>query len=342
MQIQDFFTLPDGRQAKLYTLTGKNGMTVEVSDFGGIIRSVKVPDITGQITDVVLGYADPADHITSGTYFGAMVGRVANRLKNAEFELDGKKYTTVANDNGNSLHGGLGYSHRLWQAAEYSDSTVLLELFSPDGDAGYPGNLQVKVRYTVTDDNALDIEMHGISDAPTFVNMTNHSYFNLSGESSGSILDHQLMIAADSYQETDAELIPTGRLIDVTGTAYDLRHFAEFSQIIQLLPAGLDTSFVCAGTAGELHHIAAARSRTTGIRMDVYTTDYAVQCYTSGMMGDSETGKNGKPYPRFAGFCMETQHLIDAPHNPHFPTMRINAGEEYYQKARYKFSTEKF
>lgn len=342
MKAQDFLTLPDGRIAKRYTLTGANGMKAEISDFGGVVLSLCVPDINGNSVDVALGYRDPQDYLVNAPHFGAMVGRVANRVSNAEFMLDGICYHLVKNKDEHSLHGGIGYSHRLWTVVNCTENRLELELFSPDGDAGYPGNLTVTVCYTVTDDNTLEIEMRGVTDAVTVVNLTNHSYFNLSGESAGSLLDHQVAVYAARRQDVDAELIPTGRLIDVQHTAYDLREFTALSTAFKALPQGFDTSYVFCDDMGELRLQGAARSATTGIRLDVLSTDCALQLYTGGGLSGTDVGKSGNVYPKLSGFCFETQHLVDSPNHPSFPTIRLEAGEAYYQKVCYKFSTEQF
>ncbi len=342
MNISDFFTLPDGRTAKLYTLTGANGIQAEISDFGGVITSLYVPDRDGKLTDVVLGYKNPADYLVNGPHFGAMIGRVANRIAKGEFTLDGVKYSLTVNNGENTLHGGNGYHRRLWNVTGYTDNRLELELFSPDGDAGFPGNLTIKAVYTLTDDNSIEIEMNGVTDSVTVINLTNHSYFNLSGDNSGPITDHEIAVYADSVQEVNSSLIPTGKLLNVKNTPCDLRKFTSMETAFKALPGGYDNSFVKLDGMGSLRPIAAARSASSGIRMDVLTTDCAVQLYTAGMMSDQVIGKDGKPYQKLSAFCLESQHLVDSPNHPDFPSIRLEAGEEYYQKTCYKFSVEAF
>lgn len=336
---KNFMTLPDGREAGLYTIAGAGGMRARLSDFGALLYSLEVPDRDGKPTDVVLGYQDPQQYLVPDTYFGAIAGRVANRIKNGRFTLDGVVYQLPQNNNGHSLHGGFGFSHRLWEVARHTADELELKLFSPDGDSGYPGNLTCRVIYRVTPDNTLEIEMRASTDAVTVVNLTHHSYFNLAGEAAGSLADQELAIFARRRQEVDATLIPTGRLLPVENTPYDLNRFKPFPAIFEALPDGLDDSFVIGGdSSGKLRPVAAARSAKTGIRMDVLSTDIALQVYTGGALSGRDIGKSGHAYPRFAGFCCETQHLIDTPNHPEFPSIRLEAGEAYFQKACYRFS----
>jgi len=336
---QNFFQLKDGSFAKLYTLTGEGGMIAQISDFGGVIVSLLVPDKCGRLTDISLGFTEPEQYDGPGPYFGAMVGRYANRIGGSKFMFDGKEIKVAANEGENCLHGGLCYAYRLWKAEQTAANKLELTISSPDGDAGFPGRVDVKVIYEITPDNTLSIDMSAVTDAPTVVNLTNHCYFNLSGESSGPILDHDVAVYADSYQEVGAGLIPTGKLIDVAGTGFDLRNFTNFADALKKVPGGYDNSFVVPGTG--LRAMASARSRSTGIRLDVFGTDCAVQFYSGSALGAQYPGKHGFNYPNFSGFCFETQHLVDSVNHPEWPSSRLAPGETYHQVILYKLSVEK-
>lgn len=333
-----FFTLQDGSVAKLFTLVGEGGMIAQISDFGGVIVNLLVPDRYGRLTDISLGFNRAEQYDGPGPYFGAMVGRYANRIGKSKFKFEGQEINVFANEGENSLHGGKSYAYRLWNAKQTSPSKLELSIFSPDGDAGYPGNLQVKVVYEVMPDNTLAIDMSATTDAPTVVNLTNHCYFNLSGECAGPILDHNIAVYAESYQEVGAGLIPTGKLIPVDGTGYDLRKLTLFSDALKKVPEGFDNSFVIPGNGMRL--MATAVSRSTGIRLDVFGTDHAVQFYSGSALNAEHNGKHNYNYPNFAGFCFETQNLIDAVNHPDFPSAKLEPGQTYSQKICYKLSVE--
>lgn len=340
MQISHFFSPANDKEAKLYTLCGEGGMIAQISDFGGDIVSIFVPDRYGRLTDVALGHSQPENY-DGGPYFGAMVGRVANRIGKASFMLNGKEIRITANERGNTLHGGESYAFRVWDAVPVGENRLELSLFSPDGDAGFPGNLKIRVIYEILPDNTLSIDMTAETDADTIVNLTNHCYFNLSGENAGPINDHEVAVYADAYQEVDEELIPTGKLIDVTGTGFDLRHFVRFSDTQKLVPGGFDHSFIMNTPAGTMRKMASARSLTTGIRLDVSGTDRAVQFYSGSMLNEETMGKNQYLHPNFSGFCFETQNYVDAINHPEFPSPILKSGETYHQVIHYSFSVEK-
>lgn len=339
MSVREFFTLPDGRTARLFRLRSKNGeLTADISDFGGVLYALTFPGGDGIPVDVVLGYRDPHDYLACGTYFGALVGRVANRIAGASFTLDGLSYQLVANEKPNSLHGGIGFSHRLWEVRDYREDLLALRLFSPDGEGGYPGDLTVDAVYRVTSENALELELQATTSATTVVNLTGHAYFNLNGEGSGSIAGQVIQVNAAERQEVGADLIPTGRLLPVAETAYDLRRARRFDELLAEFPNGLDDNFRLPGPGGVMQWMATAFSEKTGIRLDLAGTDIAVQLYTGGGLNGTDIGKNGRAYERFGGFCLEPQHLIDSPHHAAFPSIRLEPGERYCQKIEYRFS----
>ncbi len=333
-----FFTLPDGREASLFTLKNAQGMTAEISDFGGLVYRLRLPDRDGVQRDVVLGYADPAQYLVNVPHFGAIVGRVANRISNSRFFLDGVEYNLIPNNGLNSLHGGDGFHKRLWQVAGAGADYLQLSLLSPDGDAGYPGELRIEVTYRLTANNALAIEMRAVTNSPTVVNLTQHSYFNLSGEDSGSLLDQEIAVYSHCRQEVDSHLIPTGRTLATDGTRYDLCKFRPFAELFKKFPHGLDDNYIIGSADGVVRPVAAAYSQRTGIRLDVEASDCAIQLYTGGGLNGSDLGKSGKPYGPLSGFCLEPQGWIDAVNRSAFPSIRLDPGEAYFRKIEYRFS----
>lgn len=340
MKIQDFFQLPDGRTARLYSLRNSSGFGTDITDFGGAIVRLLTPDRNGKLVDVVLGFAEPADYIENGPFFGALIGRVANRISNGRFTLGGKTYQLELNDsNGkNTLHGGRCYGRRLWEAEVVDDYTLKLTLNSPDGDAGFPGNVKVEVVYHITEDNALSIAYSGTSDAPTVLSMTNHSYFNLNGEGAGECGDHSIMIQAGRRTEVDEFLAPTGRNPEVAGTFYDLRAGKSFAKIHEENPNCFDDNFVLSDEAESFKENAAvAWSDRTGIELACSTTAPGVQFYMGFFLDGTLRGKTESSYPQFSAFCLETQLWPDAVNHPEFPSARLNPGGEYKQYTVYKF-----
>ena len=340
MKIQDFFQLPDGRTARLYSLRNSSGFGADITDFGGAIVRLLTPDRNGKLVDVVLGFAEPADYIENGPFFGALIGRVANRISNGRFTLGGKTYQLELNDsNGkNTLHGGRCYGRRLWEAEVVDDYTLKLTLNSPDGDAGFPGNVKVEVVYHITEDNALSIAYSGTSDAPTVLSLTNHSYFNLNGEGAGECGDHSIMIQAGRRTEVDEFLAPTGRNPEVAGTYYDLRAGKSFAKIHEENPNCFDDNFVLSDEAESFKENAAvAWSDRTGIELACSTTAPGVQFYMGFFLDGTLSGKTESSYPQFSAFCLETQLWPDAVNHPEFPSARLNPGGEYKQYTVYKF-----
>ena len=340
MKIQDFFQLPDGRTARLYSLRNSSGFGADITDFGGAIVRLLTPDRNGKLVDVVLGFAEPADYIENGPFFGALIGRVANRISNGRFTLGGKTYQLELNDsNGkNTLHGGRCYGRRLWEAEVVDDYTLKLTLNSPDGDAGFPGNVKVEVVYHITEDNALSIAYSGTSDAPTVLSLTNHSDFNLNGEGAGECGDHSIMIQAGRRTEVDEFLAPTGRNPEVAGTFYDLRAGKSFAKIHEENPNCFDDNFVLSDEAESFKENAAvAWSDRTGIELACSTTAPGVQFYMGFFLDGTLRGKTESSYPQFSAFCLETQLWPDAVNHPEFPSARLNPGGEYKQYTVYKF-----
>ncbi len=336
----------DGAAVDLYTLTNSNGVEVKITNFGGIIVSLLVPDKNGKLGDVTLGFDTLADYQEKSPYFGCLVGRYANRIGHAKFSLNGVEYHLAANNGPNHLHGGLkGFDKVVWQAEPVTtDQGVGLKLtyLSPDGEEGYPGNLSVTVVYTLTTDNALRIDYVATTDQTTVINLTNHAYFNLAG--AGDILDHQLMINASRTTPVSAALIPTGELAPVEGTPLDFRASTRVGDRIDqadeqlVFAGGYDHNYVL-DAAGDLSVLTArVTESTTGRVMDVYTTKPGMQFY-SGNFLTPITGKGGQIYAKRCGFCLETQFYPDSPNQPTFPTSVLKPGETYQYTTIYQFST---
>src|SRR5690348_5250844 len=347
-----FGKTPDGEAVDLYTLTNKNGAEVAITNYGGSVVSLKVPDREGKLGDVVLGFDSVDGYVANTSYIGALIGRYGNRIGHSQFKLDGKTYTLPKNNGENTLHGGTkGFNKAVWTAKEIpaKDGQALeLTYLSKDGEEGFPGNLQVRVIYTLTDSNALRIEYFATTDKDTVVNLTNHSYFNLAGPGSGDILSHVLTIEADKFTPVDSGLIPTGELRDVAGTPFDFRKPTAIGARInqddeQLkLGGGYDHNFVLRRPAGSGESLAArVVEATTGRVMEVWTTEPGVQFYTGNFLDGKSAGKGGATYPKRSAFCLETQHFPDSPNQPKFPSVVLSPGERYHTITTYKFSAEK-
>ena len=334
MKIESFLN----GDARLFTLSGGDGLRAEITNFGGVIRSLCVPASDGREVNVALGCADPEDYRGKSPYFGALVGRVGNRIGGSSFMLNGRQIRVAANEGKNSLHGGLGYSYRLWEVAGYEDSMLHLHLRSFAGDAGYPGNLDVDAVYRMTADNALEVVMTAVTDAPTAVNLTNHNYFNLAGEETGSLLDQSLRIFASRRQEVDAELIPTGKCPEVSGTPWDFRKMRSFEQAFLEKGGGFDDNYILDHPRdGVVRTAACAYSARTGIRLTVEGNAPCVQLYTGGGLSGDIRGTSGLAYPALSAFCLEMQGAVDAPNQPGMPGIFLMPGEVYRQVIRYRF-----
>lgn len=329
--------------ATMYTFENKNGMIMEVTDFGATLYALIVPDKDGNPIDVALGYDSPEGYMgPSGTGFGATIGRNGNRIGKGTFTLNGKTYQLDKNNNGNNLHSGLDFYHyRMWNVKETTENSITLSLHSPDGDQGFPGALDVDVTYTLTDDNELKIDYYAVPDADTVINMTNHTYFNLNGHASGSILEQELWVDADAFTPTDIELIPTGEICPVEGTPMDFRVKKPVGRDIDekyealVFGGGYDHNW-CLNNNGNFQKVIELSSALSGITMEVYTDLPGVQIYSGNFLVE-EPGKQGVVYKHRQGICFETQNYPDAINHENFPSPVFKKGEEYKTTTVYKF-----
>jgi aldose 1-epimerase len=349
MQKQAFGTLKDGQSVDLYTLTNKHGMKTAITNYGATVVSLVVPDRTGASADIVLGYEKIGDYENGTSYFGATVGRYANRIGHAKFVLDGVTYTLEKNNGENHLHGG--FNKRVWTAKDVStDTGEALELtyLSPDGEEGYPGNLSVKVVYTLpANQNALKIDYTATTDKPTVLNLSNHSYFNLAGQGNGDILQHQITLHASRFTPVDSTLIPTGELRDVHNTPFDfLKPFAIGARIDQddeqlKFGKGYDHNWVLDRKSPASLIVAAVVSDPkSGRVLDVSTTEPGIQFYTGNFLDGTSASKGGKTYGKRSAFCLETQHFPDSPNKPNFPSTVLRPTQTFRSTTIYKFSTK--
>ena len=343
LNTKNFVSVVDGKQTGLYILKNSFGLEACITNYGGRVVSLMVPDRQNRMTDVVLGYDSISRYTATNGSYGTLIGRYGNRIKDGLFTLDDVVYQLAKNNNGNNLHGGpKGFHNQVWDAEQIDAQTLKLTYLSVDGEEGFPGNLNVTVIYKLTNDNALDISYEATTDKPTVVNLTNHSYFNLSGNFSTQILDHYIYINADSITAVDNTLIPV-EIIPVEGTPMDLRVpvlvsegiSADYEQIN--LARGYDHNWIL-NTRGDVTQLAArAYSDKSGIVMDVHTNEPGVQFYTTNSMGRNEKGKHGIPYIQRGALCLETQHYPDSPNNPSFPSTVLRPGETYHSRCIYKF-----
>ncbi|MEI8073748.1 MAG: aldose epimerase family protein [Bacteroidota bacterium] len=338
-----------GKKVDLYLLKNKQNMRVYISNFGGRIVSVNVPNKSGSFTDVVLGY-DSLNHYFSRkeNYFGALIGRYGNRIAKGKFQLDGKAYQLAVNNAPNSLHGGpKGFHDQVWDAKQVDDHTLELTYLSIDGEEGYPGNLSVKVVYQLTEENSIEISYTATTDKKTVLNLTNHSYFNLNGAGSGTINDHLLTINADKFTPVDSTLIPTGLLVDVAGTAFDFRKPRAIGDSVNANVAqikngkGYDHNFVLnRKTDHDLELAATVYASTTGIKLEVFTQEPGIQFYGGNFLDSSLLGKKDLHYSFRTAFCLETQHFPNAPNQSNFASTELVPGKTYSTKTIYKFSVQ--
>jgi len=339
----------DGEVVELFTLRNRNGVQLQITNYGAAVVSLLLPGRHDELVDVVLGFDALDDYLLRSPYFGATIGRYANRIGNARFVVDGIEYNLAANDGKNHLHGGFnGFDKVVWDASASDLHPLSLELryLSADREQGYPADLSALVRYTLSEDNQLTIEYLAASDADTVVNLTNHSYFNLAGAGSGDILAHELMIDADRFTPVNDGLIPTGELRDVAGTPFDFRTPTAIGLRIERdepqlrFCKGYDHNFVLNGRAGDLRRVARVLEPGSRRRMEVWTTEPGLQLYTGNFLDGTLTGKGGFIYGHRSGFCLETQHFPDSPNKPNFPSTLLKAGTRFESKTVYKFSTE--
>lgn len=345
VQIEPFGEV-DGRSVQLYTVTNANGLQMKATNYGGIITHLYAPDREGNLEDIVLGYDSLEGYLEQTPYFGAIIGRYANRIEGGEFTLDGKTYTLAVNNGPNALHGGeKGFDKVVWDATTFDEGNergIAFTYTSPAGEEGYPGTLQARVTYTLNDDDELIFDYHATTDEATPVNLTQHSYFNLAGVGEGKILNHEVMINADEFTPVDSTLIPTGELRSVEGTPFDFTKptaiGARINEDNRQLEFGLgyDHNFVLNGEAGEMKLAARVTEPTSGRVMTVSTTEPGLQFYTGNFLDGSITGK-GVTYAHRTGFCMETQHFPNSPNEPSFPSTILRPGEEYISRTIYAF-----
>lgn len=341
---KEFGKLKDGRMTYLYTISNSCKMEMAVTDYGASLVSLCVPSQNGTLIDVVLGYDDAAGYEKGGASFGAPIGRNANRIGKATFEINGVQYNLTQNDNGNNLHSGTDYyNKRIWEVEKKENNSITFLLHSPDKDQGFPGNLDMRVTYELTEENTVRMLYHAIPDRDTIINMTNHSYFNLNGHNSGNILSHQIMLEADYFTRADGESIPTGELIEVTGTPMDFRCMKEIGAEIDAeyeatrLGQGYDHNWVLKNE-GEFAKAAEALGALSGIMMEVWTDLPGVQVYTGNFL-QHESGKKGAVYEKRAAVCFETQFFPDAIHHDQFESPVCHAGETYETVTEYRFRT---
>lgn len=340
----------EGKSVELYTLTNVNGIEMQVTNYGGIVVSLLTPDRNGKMGDIVLGCKDLAGYLKGVPYFGSIIGRYGNRIGKAQFSLDGRKYTLAKNNGENSLHGGLkGFDKVIWDAQAIMDEegvSVEFQYLSAHREEGFPGNLDVTVMYTLTNDNEFKIDYFATTDRPTVVNLTNHSYFNLAGEGSGDILKHEVMIDADYITPVGDSLIPTGEFLPVEGTPLDFTQPTAIGARIEAdddqlkFGKGYDHNWVLNKDEWDMTLAATVYEPNSGRFMEVYTLEPGIQFYTGNFLDGSIIGKSGKPYNFRNGLCLETQHYPDAPNQPTFPSTVLRPDEMYQTTTIYKFSTK--
>jgi len=326
-----------------YNLTNSSGMQVSILNYGGTITKLIAPDKEGKMGDIVLGFETLNGYMQKGQpYMGALVGRYANRIANAKFTLDGKDYKLAPNNFGNSLHGGnVGFDKVVWNVTKVGDSSLKLTYQSKDGEEGYPGNLNTEVMYTLGSDNSLKIDYTATTDKATPLNLTNHSYFNLSAGKDSTILNHVLQLNADKYTPVNDQLIPTGQIADVKGTPFDFTTPKAIGKDIDKIKGGFDHNLVLNKKGNDLQEAATVYDSGSGRFMEVFTTQPGIQFYTGNFLNGSLTGtKENRKYIQHSGLCLETQHYPDSPHQPSFPTTILKPGETYRQTTVYKFSVK--
>lgn len=346
-----FGTMPDGTAVELYKLSNGQNMSVGILTYGGVVQAINVPDRDGNLANVALGFANLDDYLSKSPYFGNITGRYANRIAKGQFTLEGTAYELARNNGPNALHGGVsGFDKKLWAAEEIEGREgvgLALTYTSPDGEEGYPGTLAAKVTYTVTEANELKIEYEATTDKTTIVNLTNHTYFNLAGEGSGSILDHELMLNASTFTPVDETLIPTGEIAKVQGGPMDFTAPTRIGERIRdgdkqlVFGRGYDHNWVLDKPApGAMSLAARLTEPTTGRVMEVSTTEPGIQFYAGNFLDGSLVGTGGKMYRQSDGLCLETQHYPDSPNQASFPSTVLKPGEVYKTTTVYAFSTE--
>ena len=347
ISVRPFGVLPDGGKAQLFTLSNDSGASVAISDFGGTIVSLCVPDRDGKLTDVVLGYDSVEGYYPNAGYLGAIIGRVGNRIGKGHAVIGGQEVALKQNSHGQHLHGGIiGFDRKIWSSTiDEAQNALMLSYVSPDGEENYPGTLNMRVIYTFSNDNTLTIRYMATTDKETLCNLTNHTYFNLSGEGKGTIVDHEISIAADHVTVVDAQLIPTGALRAVDSTVFDLRKATRVGQGLDnmqsdeqlMFGGGYDNNFCLNGTG--LRAVATLYSEATGIQMNTWTDLPGVQFYSGNSLAGVNKAKCGRIYSARDGLCLETQCYPDAVHHKHFPSIALSPGQQYDTTTQYQFLT---
>ena len=344
-----FKTELNGKTIELFTLKNANGMVAQITNYGGKIINLWTPDRDGNFADIVIGYETSAEYLkTSEIYYGTIIGRYGNRIANGHFTLNDSVYTLATNNGKNHLHGGItGFNNVVWDAKKIDNQTLELAYLSVDGEEGYPGNLNVKVVYTLTNDNEIKVEYSATTDKPTPVNLTQHSFFNLKGAGNGDVNEHIMQIFANAYTPVDSTLIPTGEIAPVEGTPFDFRTptaiGARINENNQQLKygGGYDHNWVLNKAESGLNFAARVVEPNSGRTLEVYTNEPGIQFYGGNFMTGKDTGKGGKVFAYRGAFCLETQHFPDSPNKPEFPSTILNPGEEYHSICIYKFGVEK-
>lgn len=340
-----FGSTPDGREIELYTVVNKGGLKVRIITFGAGIPSLEVPDRNGKLVDITLGYDALEGYVNDPAYFGGVVGRYGNRIANGRFELNGIEYQLARNNGDNHLHGGIkGFNKVVWTAEPFEKQDaagVKLSYLSKDGEEGYPGNLSSAVTYTLNDENELEISYTATTDKPTPINLTQHTYFNLTGPGKRDILGHELMLNADRYTPVDEGLIPTGEIASVKNSPLDFTTSKPIGDDIDRVKGGYDLNYVLNSPGGKLALAATIYEPSSGRVMEVFTTEPGIQFYSGNFLDGTITGKSGTIYDRHFGFCLETQHFPDSPNKPQFPSAILNPGETYSHETVLRFSTGK-
>lgn len=345
---QDFQTEVNGKQTQLYTLTNANGMEVCITNFGGRIVSIMVPDKTGEMKDVVLGFDSIGDYINTPSDFGAAIGRYANRINQGKFVLDGDTVKLPQNNYGHCLHGGpTGWQYQVYTGQQLNDSTLQLTMQSPDGDNNFPGNVTAHVTYTLKSNNSIDIQYDATTDKKTVINMTNHSYFNLSGNPQNTITDNILYVNADSITPVDSTFMTTGEMLALTDNCMDFKNAKPIADALDMnneqvkFGMGIDHNYVL-NTKGNIEEVAAkVTCPSTGITLEVYTNEPGIQVYTGNFLDGTVTGKKGIVYNQRAAICLESQHYPDSPNKPQWPSVILEPGQTYHSHCIFKFGVEK-
>jgi aldose 1-epimerase len=332
-----------------HKLKNKNGLEMTVTNFGARVMTLKVFDRDGKLNDIILGHDRPEDYVEGHPYFGALIGRYANRISKGKFRIEGQTYQLPINRGEDHLHGGTGFQNRIWKVTpgqSQAEEALLLEYTSPDGEDGYPGKVQVAVTFILNNNNEWTIEYRATTNRPTVINLTQHNFYNLTGEGTGDILTHELLINADQTTEVNKDLIPTGKLNKVEGTPFDFRTLTPIGSRIateneQLtFGKGYDHNWVLNKANGELSHAATVIDPLSGRKMEIWTTEPGLQVYTGNFLDATDKGKGGKTYPYRSALCLEAQHFPDCPNHANFPTTMLVPGDTYYQKTAHRFSVE--